>query len=268
GDRYLGEGRMHEAKHEWDAALENYEKALAEDPAEMVYQMAVDKARFQASQEHVNRGLKTRAKGQLGEALLEFQRAYAINPGSSVAVQEITRTQEMILRERKRVEDTGKQATPEQRALTPSEEAKKQTQEKINRILPIPELKPLNQEKIPNLKINNQPAKGLFETLGKVADLNVLWDPEYQASQKNFTVDFQDATIEQALDYASVLTKSYWKPLSANTIFITNDNPNKRRDYAEMVAQTFYLANVASPQEIQEIVNAVRSISELQRVVA
>jgi general secretion pathway protein D len=35
-----------------------------------------------------------------------------------------------------------------------------------------------------------------------------------------------------------------------------------------MVAQTFYLNNVSAPQEIQEIVNAVRSIAELQRVVA
>jgi general secretion pathway protein D len=34
-----------------------------------------------------------------------------------------------------------------------------------------------------------------------------------------------------------------------------------------MVAQTFYLTNVNSAQEIQEIVNAVRSVSELQRVV-
>src|SRR5262245_11983983 len=114
GDKYLGQGRMHEAKHEWDAALENYEKALAEDPGEMVYQMAVDKARFQSAQEHINRGIKTRSKGQLGEALLEFQRAYAINPGSAAAAQEIGRTQEMILRERKRVEETGKEGTPEQ----------------------------------------------------------------------------------------------------------------------------------------------------------
>ena len=122
---------------------------------------------------------------------------------------------------------------------------------------------------IKNLTINNQPVKVLFETIGKVAGINVLWDPEYQQPAKNlFTISFEDATIEQALDYVAVLTKSYWKPLSPNTIFITNDNPNKRRDYAEMVAQTFYLVNVSSPQEIQEIVNAVRSISELQRVVA
>jgi general secretion pathway protein D len=269
GDKFLGQGRVHEEKREWDAALSDYEKALSEDPGELVYQMAAEKARFQAGQNHVNEGVKIRGTGQLGEALLEFQKAYMINPSSAVAQQEISRTQEMILRERKRVAETGKEAAPEQRALTPAEEMKKQTRDKIDRILPAPELKPLNPEALKNVTIHNQTSKVLFETIGKVAGINVLWDPEYQPPSKNsFNVDFENTTLEQALDNIAVITKSYWKPLSPNTIFITNDNPNKRRDYAEMVAQTFYLVNVAAPQEIQEIVNAVRSIAEVQRVVA
>ncbi len=32
GDKYFAQGRVHEAKKEWDAALEVYEKALSEDP--------------------------------------------------------------------------------------------------------------------------------------------------------------------------------------------------------------------------------------------
>jgi len=269
GDKFLGLGRTHEEKREWDAALEEYEKALSEDPGEILYQMAAEKARFQASQNHVAEGVKLRNKGQLGEALLEFQKAYATNPSSSVAQQEIGRTQEMILRERKRVAETGKEAPAEQRALTPAEEVKRETRDKIERIQPAPELKPLSPEPLRNVTIHNQTAKVLFETVGKVAGINVLWDPEYQQPARNsFNVDFENTTVDQALDYIAVVTKSYWKPLSPNTIFITNDNPNKRRDYAEMVAQTFYLANVSSPQEIQEIVNAVRSIAEVQRVVA
>jgi general secretion pathway protein D len=268
GDKFLSEGRSHEAKKEWDAALEQYEQALSEDPAEMVYQMSAEKARFQAAQRHVDAGLRIRAEGQLGDALIEFQKAYAINPGSAIAVQELQRTQEMILRERKRVEDTGKEATPEQRGMTPVEEARKNVLDRIRRMQPVPELRPLNREPI-NLKINNQPVKVLYETIGKVAGINVLWDPEYQSPARNaINVEFNNSTIEEALDYLSVITKSYWKPLSPNTIFITNDNPNKRRDYAEMVAKTFYLQNVNSAQELQEVVNAVRSVSELQRVVA
>src|SRR5207249_9451798 len=85
GNKYLAEGRAYESKKQWDAALEVYERALAEDPSDIGYQMAVQKSRFQAAQAHVDNGMKIRATGQLGEAMLEFQRAYVINPGSSVS---------------------------------------------------------------------------------------------------------------------------------------------------------------------------------------
>ena len=57
GDRFLAEARIHEQKKEWDLALENYEKALAEDPAEILYQMASTKIHFQAGQFHIDKGL-------------------------------------------------------------------------------------------------------------------------------------------------------------------------------------------------------------------
>jgi general secretion pathway protein D len=265
GDKYFAEGRTYELKKEWDQALELYGKALSEDPADIVYQMAEYKARFQAAQFHIDRGMKIRGQGMLGEALLEFQRAYSINPGSIVAEQEIRRTKEMIERERKRVQETGKPSAPEDRALTPSERARKDASDRIDRILPVPELRPINQEPI-NLRMNATP-KLLFETVAKLAGLNILWDPEYSPQTKgNSSVELSNATLEEALDYVAVLTKSYWKPLSPNTIFITMDNPNKRRDYEEQVAKVFYLTNVSSPQELQEIVNAVRSVADIQRL--
>jgi len=266
GDQYLTTGRKSEAKKEWDAALESYEKALSEDPSDMVYQMAAEKARFQAAQGHVDKGLKIRSQGLLGEALLEFQKSYAINPGSAVAVQEIRLTQDMIQRERKRVEETGKEAPAQERALTPSEEAKKETRDKIDRMLPVPELKPLNPEPV-RLKMNSQPVKVLFETVGKLAGINVVWDPEYQPPQKNsLSVEFDNSTIDQALDALAVLTKSYWKALSPSTIFITNDTVNKRHDYEEQVARIFYLSNVTAQTDLQEIMNAARAVSDCQRM--
>ncbi len=267
GDKFLAQGRVHEEKKEWDAALEEYEKALSEDPMDLQYQMAAQKTRFQAGQKHVDEGMRIRTLGQLGEALLEFQKAYQINPGSAVAEQEILRTQEMIERERKRVEETGKESPPGERGLTPAEQARKKSEERIKRMLPVPELKPLNPTPI-NLKINGQPVKVLFETVGKMAGLNVLWDPDYQnPAHNNLNVEIDNSTAEEALDYLSVITKSYWKPLSANTIFITNDNPNKRRDFAEMVAKTFYLTNLNLTQELQEVMNVIRTVAEVTRVV-
>jgi general secretion pathway protein D len=266
GDQYLAAGRKSEDRKEWDAALESYEKALSEDPSDMVYQMAAEKARFQAAQGHIDKGLKTRNQGLLGEALLEFQKGYALNPGSSAAVQEIRRTQEMIQRERKRVEETGQEAPPQERALTPTEEAKKEIKDKIDRMLPVPELKPLNPEPI-RLKMNSQPVKVLFETVGKLAGINVVWDPEYTPPQKNsISVEFDNSTIDQALDAVAVLTKSFWKALSPSTIFITNDTVNKRHDYEEQVARIFYLSNVTAATDLQEIMNAARAVSDCQRM--
>ena len=268
GDKFLGVGRSHEERKEWDAALEQYEKALAEDPSELTYQMAVEKARFQSATGHIDNGLKTRSRGQLPEALIEFQKAYTIYPGSTVAIQELQRTQDMIRREQQRMQQTGRESAPEIRALTPLEEMKRDTAEKSRRIRGVPELKPIDPS-VRNLTLNNVTVKVLFDTVGKTAGLNVLWDPDYQNPPKNtLSVKFDNSTLEEALDYLAVITKSYWKALGPNTIFVTNDNPNKRRDFAEMVSQTFYLSNVSVPQELQEIVNAVRSVTELQRVVA
>ena len=264
GDKFLTEGRLHEQKKEWDAALEAYEKALSEDPADILYQMASTKIHFQAAQSHIDKGLKLRVEGQLGEALLEFQKAYAINPGSPAAVQEVRRTTDMIDRERKRVEETGRESTPRERAQTEGDKAKKETEDRINSILPVPQLRPIDANPI-RLRMNGS-SKLLFETVAKLANINVLWDPEYTAPvNRNIPVEFENSTLEEALDYLAVITKSYWKPLSPNTIFITMDNPNKRRDYEEQVAKVFYLSNVSTPQELQEIVNAVRSVADIQR---
>ena len=264
GDKFLTEGRLHEQKKEWDAALEAYEKALSEDPADILYQMASTKIHFQAAQSHIDKGLKLRVEGQLGEALLEFQKAYAINPGSPAAVQEVRRTTDMIDRERKRVEETGRESTPKERAQTEGDKAKKETEDRINSILPVPQLRPIDANPI-RLRMNGS-SKLLFETVAKLANINVLWDPEYTAPvNRNIPVEFENSTLEEALDYLAVITKSYWKPLSPNTIFITMDNPNKRRDYEEQVAKVFYLSNVSTPQELQEIVNAVRSVADIQR---
>src|SRR6185503_8416964 len=104
-------------------------------------------------------------------------------------------------------------------------------------------------------------------TVGKVAGINVLFDPDFvQQSTKPLSIDITNSTVEQALDYLGVMTKGFWKPLSSNTIFVTQDNTTKRRDYEEQVMKVFYLNNVNTPQELQEIATNVRSICDIRRL--
>ncbi len=259
GEKYMKDAKLAEVKKDWETALNLYEKAMLEDPYNIAFQMAARRVRFQAAQARVDRGQKIRAEGKLDEALAEFQKGYAIDPSSSIAVQEIKKTLEMIDRE-------NKVASPQaDKGLTPSEKARKDSDERMARLESAPELKPIARSQI-TLKMSNQPPRILFETIAKLAGVNVIFDSEYQPQGRNFFVDLNNSTLEQALDFVSIQTKSFWKPLSDNTIFVTQDNVTKRRDYEDMVVKTFYLSNVNTVQELQEIATTVRAVTEVRRL--
>jgi NADPH:quinone reductase-like Zn-dependent oxidoreductase len=80
GEKLLQQGREAEARKQWETALDFYEQAMLEDPADAAYQLATRRVRFQAAMARVESGQKLRAAGRLEDALAEFQRAYAVDP--------------------------------------------------------------------------------------------------------------------------------------------------------------------------------------------
>src|SRR6185437_12613103 len=169
GDKLLAQCRTAELRKEWDKALSLAEEALSEDPADIAYQLATTRLRFYTSQYHIDQGKKLRNDGKLDEALAEFQKAYGINPASSMAEEEISRTKGMIEREKNK--PAGEQK-PEERTMTPAQIEGKRKEKKFASMQALPELRPLNPVPI-NLKMNNQQPKVLFETVGKLAGINV-----------------------------------------------------------------------------------------------
>src|SRR5579862_738190 len=259
GDKLLKEGQASEARGDWDKALDLYEKAVDTDPAEIAYLVPMRKARFEAGQVHVKAGQKLRLDGKLEEAVQEFQKALIADPSSAIALQEITRIRDM----RRAPAKTGAKA--DERGLTPAELSRRRSDERVDSMLGPPELKPMNAV-IPVLKMNNQPPKVLFETVAKLAGVNVVFDSQYQAPARNFNVDLSNATADQAFDYLATLTHTFWKAISPNTIFVAEDNVTKRRDYEDDVVKVFYVTNATTVQEFQEIATAIRTVAEIRRV--
>ncbi len=255
GDKYSKLAIQAEARKDYDKAFELFDKAVHEDPQDAGYQMGSRRTHFEASQVHVEAGLKLKKSGELEKALVEFQKAFTVDPSSAIAVQEIKETTAMLDEKRK---------NPGQEVLSPVEKARKESIAMIESLLPVPELKPVTN-KITLLKMNNQPPKVLYETVGKLAGINVLFDPSYQAG-KNANLDLTDVTLSEALDYIALLTKTYWKPVGSNAIFVTDDNVTKRRDYEDEVVKVFYLKNPTTVQEFQEIITAVRSVTDVRRM--
>src|SRR3989442_8231819 len=251
GNSDYAKARRPEDLHDYDTALEHYQKALRADPFNANYRIKTDQMRFEASQFHVRQGQKLRNQGDLQAALAEFQRAFAIDASSSIAEQEIKATTEQI-------------AAREKAADAASAPPRAESSEPPLATGP-PKLKPLS-----NAPINYRAtidAKIAFETIGKLAGLTIVFDPAFPA--RRITVDLNNITLEQALEVVSLQSKAVWKPVTENIVFVFEDNTQKRRDYEEQVVQTFYLSNTVQPQDLTEIITGLRQIlliNHLQQV--
>jgi general secretion pathway protein D len=232
---------------DYDAAVDYYLKATKSDPHNVNYKIGLDQSRFEAGAAHVQKGIKLRDKGDLQGAVSEFQRAQIMDPSSTAADQELKRTLQKI----------GEQAQANQPPDQPLMENGQPTLASEP-----PELKPLSRAPI-NLRMSND-IKVVYDTIGKLAGLTVIYDPDLQA--RRISVDLSNVTLEQALDIVSLQSKAFWKPVTENIIMIVPDNTQKRRDYEEQVVRTFYLSNVAIAQDLTEITTGLRQLLDLKRI--
>ena len=245
GGGEYNQGLKAENLQDYDAAVAYYQKALKADPRNATYKIRLHQARFDAGEFHIKRGLEMRKRGELDGAGIEFQKALVADPSSSIAEQELKRTAEMI-GERNHTNEPEAPADHNQQPLAS---------------MP-PEIKPLSRAPI-SMKMSND-AKIVFDTIGKYAGLTMIYDPDFPA--RRITVDFNNVTLEQALEIVSLESKAVIKPVTENTLFVFPDQPQKRRDYEEEVVRTFYLSNVTQPQDITEIMTGLRQLFDLKRV--
>jgi general secretion pathway protein D len=252
------QGRRAEVQKDYDGALQLYEQAQVEDPGDNRYQLSVRRMRFVAAQAHVDAGRRLRDdEGLLDEALAHFQRAIEIDPSLTAASQQYQRTLDMIDNRRggeKKENDDGNASALE---LDRTERRKL-----VESMRPPAVLRPLSTQPI-DITMSQQ-LKVVYETIGKLAGINVLFDPDF--SDKRVDIAIQDATLNEALNYTALITQTYWKPITHNAIFVTNDTTAKRRDFEEKIVKTIYLNNVATPQELQEIVTAIRGLTDIRRM--
>src|SRR5712692_2622891 len=247
GQPDFNQGKKAETIQDYDAAFVFYQKAAKADPYNSSYKIKLNRVRFEASQLHVKHGVELRKQGDLQGAAAEFQRAQAIDPSSPVADQELRKTVEMIAEKNRAADEAAEPpANPNEAPLA---------------AMP-PEIKPLSRAPI-NLKMSND-AKMVFDTIGKLAGLTVIYDPDFPA--RRITVELNNVTLEQALEIVSLESKAFVKPVTENIIFVIPDQPQKRRDYEEQVVKTFYISNTVQPQDLTEIVTGLRQLLDLKRI--
>jgi general secretion pathway protein D len=241
-------GRDAEARQNYELAYENYKQAYDLKPKDLRYRVAFERTRFLAAASHVHRGQILRDSGKLDEALKEFETAISIDSSSFIAQQEAARTRQMI-------------KAPQG---APAEPPKEKISERLAEAAGPVELAPISNQ--PITIQSTEDAKVIYETLGKLAGINVLFDPDYATSSRRIKIALNGVTLNQALEIVSLESKTFWRPVTPNTIFVAADTQAKRKELEQSVIRTFYLSNLSTPTEIQDVTNTLRQILEITRV--
>lgn len=247
GSSAYEKGTKAEKKGNYDAAYDFYKEAHAIVPGNARYFTAYLRVRFNAATQHVHSGQMLRNTGAMPQALAEFQKAVEIDSTSFIAQEELKATGEMISKHEHHQSPANAEAPS---AHLPDDIGK------------LVELRPLSTAPITMYLTAN--ADAVYKTVGKIAGFNVLVDPDYKPQK--ITVDLTNVTLREALEMVRLESKTFWRPVLENTIFVSADSPTKRKELEQNVMKTFYLQNIESSAELQEAANVVKQMLDLTRI--
>jgi len=241
------QGTDAELHQEWDAAYEDYRQAALKKPKDMRYKAHLENARFQAAVSHVDRGRLLRQNGDLHGAIAEFTRALEIDGGNQAAQQELDQT-------RKELASQAAAPVPGIPQLAGADVSSRSFSTVASPI----ELKPVSGDPITLHMVED--VKNIYQAIGKIAGLNVIFDPDY--TSKRIPVDITNVSLADALRIVGTLAGTFYKPVTQNTIFVAQNNRTKRSDLDELAVQTFYLTNASQQADANEVLTALRNLMD------
>ena len=251
-------GQAAEVREDYDTAYEAYRQAHAKNPGDVRYKERLERLRFQAGVMHVDRGRVLKQSGDLGGALQEFRRAHEIDGGNQTATQEI-----QIL------ETSGQGAAPSQpgraSVAAPGSSADGGGLSAPSTAETAPQFGdvagPITLQAVSNDPITIhtvEDTRNIYQAIGKLAGLNVLFDPQY--TSKRIPIDLTNVSLADALRIVGIQAGTFYKPVTPNTIFVAVNNRTNRTDLDDLAVQTFYLTNASQQNDANEILTAIRNL--------
>ena len=223
-----------------DVAVGAYRKAVQAAPENATYKIALQRAMLAASRAHIDRARAYEKDDQLEAALGEYKQATEYDPSNRLVAVKVADLDKTI---RERVEA----ARPKPAIQQARERARASS-------TPAPLLNFTTP--LPLIRFNNVPLRDILTFIGTSTGINVTYDRQYQ--DRNYTIQLDGVTLEQALNQILGVNSLSYKVLSERSILIFEDNAQKHQQYDEQVIQTFYLSNADSTELAQLLSQAFR----------
>jgi general secretion pathway protein D len=229
------QGQKEAREGNWDLAVARFTRALQKDPDNIGYKISLDNARIQASRQHYDLARKHLAADDLDKAADELEVASKYDPSNKSAADDLAIVRGRVARREE-----------ERTRLGSFDEVKARAAARST----APVLSPRSPTPI-NLRWDNQSLQKLFETLGKLAGVNVIFDEGFR--DKQYTVNLSGVTFQEALDQITFVNRLFYKVLDQNTVIVVPETTAKRRQYEETLVRTFYIQH-AELKELEAVV--------------
>ena len=94
----------------------------------------------------------------------------------------------------------------------------------------------------------------IYKAMGTAFGINILFDPKLRDQQ--VAIELRDVVAQDALEILMRTANHFYKVLDEQSIIVAEDSPQNRRNYEDLVIQTFFLSNA----EVKEVMTMLRSL--------
>ena len=224
------------------SAYDTLERAVELIPTNAEYVSFREQVKQQLITKHIETGNTLLNAGKQVEALAEFRSALALDPTNTFALQ---RTSDVLMPN----PVPGPAATPMSRALTVVSESRPPV------VSPQPGVRTFHFRGA---------SRNLLELIAAQFGVKAIMDES--VTNKNVRFDMENVDFFDALRLASAMAKVFWIPVTKQQIVFAADTQAQRRQLEHLVTRTFYLSNATGPQDVNDVVNLLRTIFEVRFV--
>lgn len=222
--------------HKNEAAFDKFERASQLNPHNVEYATARELTRQRLVMDALERGNKAmQAKNEV-VATAEFQRALQYDSSNEFA--------------RQRLNDSVWENNP------PPSRNLRVVQKSVEVAL-----SPTSERKDFHFRGDS---RALLTQVAKAYGITAMIDDSVPTRRVHF--DIEDVNFATAMEAATRVTKTFWIALSGSQMYLVADTLENRRNFERLAIRTFYLPGITSPQELAEMVNALRVILDIRYI--
>lgn len=242
-----------------DQGLAKLEQASREDPHNAEYRIVLLNRKLKLVNAMNNRADALRLKGLAAEAGAQYEQALTIDPANQVARQGLAalaqdQRHQKVMGEADALLQRGGEANlaqaqellrpllverPNQRELL---RLKTQVNDAQTRLRPAAGRLAAAYRKPVTLEFRDAPMRAVFDFISKVSGLNFVFDRDVDPNLRA-TISVRDTSIEEAIGMLLSANQLEQSITGDRSITIYPNNPQKQKDYQQLLVRSFFLAN-------------------------